>query len=39
MTQSLSAEARGPLPCQCGLCTRYVRCSGRETEDLWYETC
>src|SRR4030095_4822634 len=39
MTQSLSAEACGPLPCQRCLCMRHVRCLGRETEGLWYETC
>jgi hypothetical protein len=39
MAASLAAEARGPLSCQRCLCTRCVRCRGRETEGMWYETC
>src|SRR4030095_6496151 len=39
MAQSLSAEARGPLPCQCCLGKRRARCLGRSTEALWYENC
>ena len=39
MAMSLSAAACCPLPCQHCLCKRHVRCLGRETEGLWYETC
>jgi hypothetical protein len=39
MATSLSAEARGSLPCHHCLCTRRVRCLGRSTEGMWYKTC
>jgi len=39
MATSLSTEARGPQPCQHCLSKRRVRCLGRETAGMWYETC